>query len=120
MDQKTKQLAEQAEIIFDFKGKISVFEYLEWDDIKKFAELIRSDERERLTSEMKSSLEKMLMEMYDKGVMDCQKAVEQTIEKAIQLEREACAKLCEGAKYKYDGGVSLGAGWCADAIRARK
>ena len=40
-------------------------------------------------------LTKMLMESYDKGVEDAMQAALEGIQKAMLLEREACAKVAE-------------------------
>ena len=54
---------------------------------------------ELMKSELSQDLNKMLMEMYDKGFKDCETAALQAIKAGIRLailsEREACAKLCD-------------------------
>ena len=54
-------------------------------------------------------LTKLLMESYDKGVEDAMQAALEGMQKAILLEREACAKLCDEAR----------AARLAEQIRAR-
>jgi hypothetical protein len=44
----------------------------------------------------KEELTKLFMESYAKGVEDTKQAAIEGIQKAILLEREACAKVCEG------------------------
>jgi glycerol-3-phosphate responsive antiterminator len=65
---------------------------------------------------MKEELTKLLMESYAQGVADAKKAAITAIERAIILEREACAKVCEDleAWNMDDPGSSAAA-----AIRAR-
>ena len=45
---------------------------------------------------VKEELTKLLMESYDRGLADASQAAVVAIEKAMLLEREACAKLCDG------------------------
>lgn len=63
-------------------------------------------------------LTKMLMESYDKGVEDAMQAALEGIQKAILLEREACAELCHWvvAEPGADVGTAL---MCVEKIRAR-
>jgi hypothetical protein len=71
----------------------------------------------------KEELTKLLMESYDKGVEDAMQAALEGMQKAVLLEREACAKVCDdiNAKYKWPDDVAerVASQWCADAIRAR-
>jgi hypothetical protein len=54
---------------------------------------------EQMKTELSQDLNKILMEMYNKGFKDCEAAAMQAIEagirQAIFSEREACAKLVE-------------------------
>lgn len=67
------------------------------NELERFAALVASAERERLTDA-------------------AMKAAEKAVDVAIALEREACAKLCE--QYENDMGYGQPQK-CADAIRAR-
>jgi hypothetical protein len=49
---------------------------------------------------------------------ECQRPTCVTVRKAVEAEREACAKVCEDIDKEYDGEDVL-AIWCAAAIRAR-
>ena len=79
-------------------------ELTEW--IERFAALVASAERERLTDA-------------------AMKAAEKAVDVAIALEREACAKVCDVIAQKMDDGgegPTGNIGWvidCAEAIRAR-
>ena len=70
-------------------------------------------------------ISEMLKNMYNQGFADCEAAaklaIEAGIKKAMSLEREACAKLCEevGDKAKDNDGYTTGGYACAKAIRAR-
>lgn len=55
-------------------------------------------------------LTKLLMESYDRGVEDAMQAAMEGIEKAMLLEREACAKVAENGLIGHT---------IAKAIRAR-
>jgi hypothetical protein len=63
----------------------------------------------------KEELTKLLMESYDKGVEDAMQAALEGMQKAVLLEREACAKVC--AEMHLEGDDNCGS--AADAIRAR-
>ncbi len=63
-------------------------------------------------------LTKLLMESYDKGVEDAMQAALEGIQKAVLLEREACAKVCDDHATK-DGFEGCYANACAESIRAR-
>ena len=77
-------------------------------------------------NDLHKDFEKMLMDFYQKGFADCEaaakKAIEHGIKHAILLEREACARTCDDMSEGLVGddvsGAS-GAGYCANAIRAR-
>jgi hypothetical protein len=64
----------------------------------------------------KEELTKLLMESYDKGVEDAMQAALEGMQKAVLLEREACAKVADeyanGLERNYSENI-------ADAIRAR-
>jgi hypothetical protein len=57
----------------------------------------------------KEELTKLLMESYDKGVEDAMQAALEGMQKAVLLEREECAKVCDEAR----------AARLAEQIRAR-
>ena len=71
---------------------------------------------EQQKKEITKEIKEMLMERYNKGFEDCEAAaklaMDAAIVKAILMEREACAKLCES----YVGATF---DMCANAIRAR-
>ena len=58
---------------------------------------------EQMKTDLSQDLNKMLMEMYDKGFKDCETAALQAIKAGIRLailsEREACAVLVEGGNH---------------------
>ena len=74
--------------------------------LERFATLVASAERERLTDA-------------------AMKAAEKAVDVAVALEREACAKVCDVIAQKMDDGgegPTGNIGWvidCAEAIRAR-
>lgn len=70
---------------------------------------------EKDKTEISADLNRMLMEMYDRGISDAGEAAIKAIESAILAEREACAKVCD----KYYTNYSCVADKCATAIRAR-
>ena len=76
---------------------------------------------EQMKTELSQDLNKMLMEMYDKGFKDCEAAAMQAIDagirQAIFSEREACARVCESRYNAPD--FNEANVHCADAIRAR-
>ena len=79
---------------------------------------------ELMKSELSQDLNKMLMEMYDKGFKDCEAAAMQAIDagirKAILLEREACAVLVEGGNHVHPKAPdAIWAKTVAKLIRAR-
>ena len=84
MNERIKELAEQAGFWF--------FDYdvarCDVDEIERFAELVRQDYLEDLSGQ-------------------CMK----TVVKAVEIEREACAKLCES--------LEIDGRWFANKIRAR-
>ena len=45
-------------------------------------------------------------------------AIKKAVEYAVQVEREACAKVCDAID-KSHWGCEVKASWCSDAIRAR-
>ncbi len=99
MNERLKKLAEQAGIGKDFA--ISGLWLAEEEELERFAELIRQDERDKCAQDY---------------LQDCCDAVD-----AARLEeREANAKLCdeEGNQSCIDNEAG-GMYWCADAIRAR-
>jgi hypothetical protein len=71
-----------------------------------------------MNEESKTELQKLLMQMYEKGANDAEvalkEAMEYGIDIAIKAEREACAKLCEE---RFDEGLNFEG--CAAAIRGR-
>jgi hypothetical protein len=73
----------------------------------------------------KEELTKLLMESYDRGLADATQLAVVAIEKAMLLEREACAKLCDAVAQQMDDegeGPTGYIGWvdkCAAEIRAR-
>jgi hypothetical protein len=64
----------------------------------------------------KEELTKLLMESYDKGVEDAMQAALEGMQKAVLLEREACAKVADYYATGMDRNYSE---IIADAIRAR-
>jgi flagellar biosynthesis/type III secretory pathway protein FliH len=64
-----------------------------------------------ISEEAKRELEKMLMESYDRGVADAteaaMKALEVGINKAVTVEREACAEICDGISDYYETRTDL-------------
>lgn len=91
-----KELAEQA----GFEEQTHFIDSFECGlkEMERFAELVRQDHLEDLSGQ-------------------CVK----TVVKAVEIEREACAKLCEevGDKAKDNDGYTIGGYACAKAIRAR-
>jgi hypothetical protein len=74
-----------------------------------------------MNEESKTELQKLLMQMYEKGANDAEAALKEAIahgiDMAIKAEREACAKLCENLE---DETVDTCVGWqYAEAIRGR-
>ena len=94
MNERIKELAEQAGVAFDSLGASYTYGSLP-DFLERFAELVRQD----------------LYQVIGKSVIE-------QINSAVQMEREACAKVCESIDAEYEGEDVL-ATWCADAIRAR-
>jgi len=101
MDKRIKELAVQAGMEVDLvTGGFDVWfsdgYYI--DVIERFAELVRQN----------------LYQVIGKSVIE-------QINSAVQMEREACAKLCEevGNKAKDNDGYTMGGYACAKAIRAR-
>jgi hypothetical protein len=79
-----------------------------------------------MNQESKTELQKLLMQMYEKGANDAEAALKEAIahgiDMAIKAEREACAKLCDDASlYFIDQGMNAvdGADYCANEIRGR-
>jgi hypothetical protein len=87
-----------------------------------------------MNEESKTELQKLLMQMYEKGANDAEAALKEAMEYgidiAIKAEREACAKLCEdqiksymSKQYTTDplGGYRerFASEQCAAAIRGR-
>jgi len=96
MSERVKELAEQAGFCREFA--LSGVWLADDEELERFAELVRQDEREACAK-------------HYLGIM------RDAVEQATLKEREACAKLCED-----NGGddyVMKAAYWCADAIRAR-
>ena len=88
MNERTKELAEQAGFVF-YARRDAICDA---QNIKRFAELIRADEREQIShTYLKRTLE------------------------AVLREREACARLCEEIERANLYGVKE----CAVAIRQR-
>ncbi len=98
MNERIKELAEQAGVTFDSLGASYTYGSL-LDFLERFAELVRQDEA-------KACAEHYVAIMRD------------AVTQARLAEREACAKLCESIDAEYEGEDVL-ATWCADAIRAR-
>jgi hypothetical protein len=102
MNERLKELAEQAGATVHKAMHGEAISFLE-NDLERFAELVRQDET-------KACAEHYLAIMRD------------AVEQAVLKEREACAKLCndmsEGLVGDDVSGAS-GAGYCANAIRAR-
>ena len=81
---------------------------------------------EQMKTELSQDLNKILMEMYNKGFKDCEAAAMQAIEagirQAIFSEREACAKVCDekALYFQYDFIPPYDvADSCAEEIRKR-
>ena len=87
------EMAKQAGAVYSNDHAASLLD----DEIIIFAKLVAQHERERLTDA-------------------AMQAAEKAVDVAISLEREACAKLCEGIN---DGTPYNQAIECAEAIRAR-
>jgi hypothetical protein len=67
VNERIKALAEQAHMAFGYSGEL----YGATDElIERFAELVDAAAVAREHERLKQELEKMLMEMYDKGVAD--------------------------------------------------
>ncbi len=81
------------------------------DPLHRFAELVRADEREQWdASDMAHRPNGLTVDVTD------------LINRAIETEREACAKLCDDASlYFIDQGMNAvdGADYCANEIRRR-
>ena len=71
-----------------------------------------------MNEESKTELQKLLMQMYEKGANDAEAALKEAMEYgidiAIKAEREACAKLCEFMGIEGYGTLAIAA-----AIRGR-
>ena len=105
MNERIKELAEQAGyFLYDLtetheRKTVETDSKDEWITLERFAELVRQDYLEDLSGQ-------------------CMK----TVVKAVEIEREACAKVCENASLYFvddQGSASYAADYCASEIKAR-
>ena len=120
---KHKKLAEQAGLITNQDTEENNQEYLE--DIERFAELVRQDEREAYAKQFITDAER------DENIRSeerkhCAADYLKIMRDAVAREREACAKLCESMGVYPELNVwNGGPDWykrqkeCAAAIRQR-
>lgn len=67
-----------------------------------------------MTTDLRKELLQLVMESYDRGVADAMEAATAAVQAAIEVEREACADICD--QHASIEGIAQR---CAAEIRAR-
>ena len=119
MNEKLKELAEQAVLA---KLHNDEFAAMGNEQLERFAELVRQDEREKCAKDYLEDCARAIEKAEEMERQDCAKhyleITRDAVKTAILKEREQCAKLCDELSNRwYDEGGS--ANDCAQAIRGR-